>query len=361
MGLPEWLDAAALTGDDRRMRLLVLGGGWFLGRTVVEEALTRGWEVTTFSRGRTGRDVAGVEAVRGDRTVPGDLARLAAAGPWQAVVDTSGQEPWVVNLAASTLAGSADRYVFVSTVNAYQGWPVEPLDDESPLRPSRPDLRVADVEDLPRTDRYGTLKAGCELAVNRHFGDRVLVLRPGVILGRYEYVGRLPWLLARMRRGGEVLAGGPPTRSIQPIDVRDVAVLALNAVRGGWNGSMNLTAPIEHATYGQLLDTCREVTGAHAELVWVDPDWLAAQDVDQWREIPLWRATGGAWSVRSDRACSAGLSCRPLAETVTDTWQWLQREQPVAHSRASKIGLDPGKEAALLAAWNAVRSTGPGW
>jgi hypothetical protein len=194
------------------MRLLVLGGGWFLGRAVVEEALARGWRVATFNRGRTGRDVAGVEAIRGDRTEPADVARLAGRGPWDVVVDTSGQEPWVVDLAASRLTATAGRYVFVSTVNAYQGWPVEPLDDRSPLRASRPDLRASEVDDLPRTDRYGTLKAGCELAVRHHVGDRALVLRPGVILGRYDYVGRLPWLLSRMRRGGQVLAGGPPSR-----------------------------------------------------------------------------------------------------------------------------------------------------
>jgi nucleoside-diphosphate-sugar epimerase len=275
------------------------------------------------------------------------------------VVDTSGQEPWVVDLAASTLAPVVDRYVFVSTVNAYQGWPAEPLDDDSPLRSSRPDLRAADVEELRRTDRYGTLKAGCELAVTRHVGDRLLVLRPGVILGRYEYVGRLPWLLARMRRGGQVLAGGPPTRPIQPVDVRDLATFALDQVQAGATGSMNVTAPLGHATYGELLDACLETTGAEAELVWVDPDWLAAQDVDQWREIPLWRATGGAWSVRSERAWSSGLSCRPVVDTVTDTWQWLAHEQPVAHPRAAMIGLDPGKEAALLAAWQTARSAGP--
>jgi hypothetical protein len=139
-----------------------------------------------------------------------------------------------------------------------------------------------------------------------------------------------------------------------------VAAFLLDSAEAGWTGSMNLTAPIGHATYGQMLEACRQAAGAVAELVWVEAGWLAAKDVDQWREIPLWRAAGGAWSVRSDRAWSAGLSCRPLDETVTDTWNWLQRDQPVAHSRAGVIGLDPAKETALLTAWQAASSADTG-
>lgn len=41
------------------MRLLVMGGTWFPGRHIAEAALAREWDVTTFNRGRSGRDVPG--------------------------------------------------------------------------------------------------------------------------------------------------------------------------------------------------------------------------------------------------------------------------------------------------------------
>ncbi|MEW2581387.1 hypothetical protein [Streptomyces syringium] len=66
-----------------------MGGTWFLGRAVAHEALARGWQVTTFNRGRSGPDVPSVEAVHGDRTDVEDLVRLAGSGPWDAVIDTS--------------------------------------------------------------------------------------------------------------------------------------------------------------------------------------------------------------------------------------------------------------------------------
>ncbi|PSK98293.1 hypothetical protein CLV30_12079 [Haloactinopolyspora alba] len=182
--------------------------------------------------------------------------------------------------------------------------------------------------------------------------DRTLLLRPGVLLGPYEYVGRLPWLLRRMERGGRVLAGGDPNRPIQPLDVRDLTTFTLDVVDEGTTGAMNATAPIGHATYGELLRACQEATGGRAELSWVSDDWLSRQDVTPWTEIPLWRTVPGAWAVSSARAEAAGLHARPLAETVADTWAWLQREELMPHGRQAAIGLTPEKEDALLAAWD---------
>jgi 2'-hydroxyisoflavone reductase len=338
------------------MRLLVLGGTWFLGRAVVEAALGRGCRVTTFNRGRTGRNLPGVEAVRGDRTSPADLAALAERGPWDAVVDTSGMVPSDVLAGARILAGRADRYAFISTVNVYAGWPVEPLTEDSPVRDCPAD--ASDVPDRRPGDRYGRLKAGCERAVAGVYGTTALLLRPGVILGPYEYVGRLPWWLRRIRRGGQVLAPGYPGRTIQPVDVRDVAAFALDALRSGRAGTFNLTAPIGRATYGDLLTACVHATGAAAELVWVDDEFLADRGVRMWTELPLWRTYPGTWHIDNEGARRAGLACRPLTETVADTWAWLTADGAVVDSpRAAEIGMDPGKETELLAAW-LTRDTG---
>lgn len=56
------------------------------------------------------------------------------------------------------------------------------------------------------------------------------MLRPGVILGPWEYAGRLPWWLRRMERDGRLLAPGSPSRSVPLVDVRDVARFALSGV-----------------------------------------------------------------------------------------------------------------------------------
>jgi nucleoside-diphosphate-sugar epimerase len=336
------------------MRLLVLGGTWFLGRAFVEEALRHGHEVTTFNRGRSGGDMLGVEVIRGDREDHASLERLASERSWDAVVDTSAYVPRVVDDGARVLADHTDRYLFVSTVSVYEGWPVAPLTEESAVlecpADAGPDFGADDPRGYPT--QYGFQKAGCERAVHEAFGDRALVLRPGVILGPYEYVGRLPWWLRRIARGGRVLAPGSPDRQIQPMDVRDVAGFMLKGLEGGLTGTLNVAAPIGHATYGSLLSDCIAVTGSAAELVWVDDEFLLEGGVQQWTEIPLWRTYAGTWRVAADRAEAAGLRCRPLGETVRDTWDWLvEGSGAVLHERQGEHGITPDKEAQLLSAW----------
>jgi 2'-hydroxyisoflavone reductase len=343
------------------MKLLVLGGTWFLGRALAEDALLRGHKVTTFNRGTSGEDVPGVEPIRGDREDRTSLERLASSGTWDAVVDTSGFVPRIVLGSARALANRVDRYVFVSTVSVYQGWPVEPLSEDSSVLACPSDAGPEFGETDPRgyPTRYGFQKVGCERAVHEVFDGHSLVLRPGVILGPYEYVGRLPWWLRRITRGGRVLAPGSPDRAIQPVDVRDVAAFVLTALEAGVTGTFNVAAPEGHATYGSFLDDCVRVMGSDAKLVWVDDGFLLEHGIKQWTEIPLWRTYAGTWRVAADRARAAGLACRPLAATVRDTAAWLRGGVEVGRPRPtqSKHGIDPDKEARILAAWESRLSS----
>jgi hypothetical protein len=132
-----------------------------------------------------------------------------------------------------------------------------------------------------------------------------------------------------------------------------LATFVLDLLERGVGGVLNAVAPVGHSTYGELIEACVSATGAKAELVWVEPSWLADRGVAEWTELPLWRGPAGTWAVDGGRAQAAGLRCRALVETVLDTWAWLQREQPVPHPRAAEHGLDPAREAALLADWEA--------
>ena len=340
------------------MRILVMGGTWFLGKAVVEGALLRGWEVTTFNRGRSGVDVPGVKAVRGDRTDSDDLDSLAAHGPWDAVVDTSASEmaPRDVLLGTQLLADRASRYVYVSTVSVYAGWPDERLTAESLVLDGPADAdedygRMAAGAPGPNL-HYGRQKAGAERAVLAAFGaDRSAILRPGVILGPGEYVGRLPYWLHRAALGGPILAPGNPGQTIQPVDVRDVAEFLLEEAASSGPAVHNLAAPIGRDTMGSFLASCLDVTGGRGELVWAPDDFLVEQGVRQWTELPLWRTHAGVWQVDASSAVGAGFRSRPLEETVRDTWAWLSADgRPVPHPRAADHGLDPDKEQRLLAA-----------
>ncbi|XUL89037.1 NAD-dependent epimerase/dehydratase family protein [Streptomyces galilaeus] len=336
------------------MRILVLGGTWFLGKCVVEVALSRGWDVTTFSRGRSGDDVPGVRTVRGDRTEVADLNRVAAQGPWDAVIDTSSSEfpPRDVRLATRALRDATARWVHVSTVSVYAGWPHHTLTEDSEVLecPSDADESFGYTGADGSPTKYGFQKAGGERAVAEAFGDGAVFLRPGVILGPGEYVGRLPWWLNRASRGGPVLAPAPADRIIQPVDVRDVAAFALDQAAASTGGAYNLAHP-EGMGFGDFLLACLAVTESDGHPVWVEPEMLIEHEVRQWTELPLWRTHAGVWSVDAGKAVAAGLRCRPLTETITDTWAWLRADgRPVDHPRWAEHGIAPEKEAKILAA-----------
>jgi 2'-hydroxyisoflavone reductase len=337
------------------MRVLVLGGSWFVGRAVVADAVGRGHEVTVFNRGVSQAMVPdGVRHVTGDREVLADLQTLARRGPWDVVIDAAGSVPAVVQRGAKVLADVAERCVFVSTISAYRDWPHAPVDETSPLWAGDPDADPGTRRWDP--DAYGPLKVGCEMACLAAFGERrLLTLRPHVVLGPYEYVGRLPWWLARMRRGGQVLAPAPD-RDVQPIDVRDLARFLVGGVEQGTAGVFNVAPPPWAASFADMLLACVAAVAPDAErpveLIWVDEDWLVKQGVTQWTELPLWRNAASPWAMNTERARDAGLRCRPLSETVADTWTWLRAGgQVVAHERFAEHGVAPDREAMLIRRW----------
>ncbi|MGR6318140.1 NAD-dependent epimerase/dehydratase family protein [Micromonospora soli] len=330
------------------MRLLVLGGTGFVGGATVREALRRGWSVTVFNRGRHGNVPAGVHRLRGDRTAPDGLAALSG-GEWDLVVDTWDGAPHAVGAAARALAGAVPHYVYVSSGSVYAP-PVEPgVAEEAPTVEA--DAHAGDG-DYPRN------KAGGERAAVEVFGDRALLARAGLILGPGEDIGRLPWWLQRIARGGEVLAPGPRDLPLQYIDVRDLAAWMLDRGIDGAGGAYNVIGRTGHATMGELLDAALAVTGADATLRWTDPEVLLAAGVEPWNDLPVWIPRGHEYRWLQERgverAYAAGLVCRPVAETVADTWRWLGEvgRVPARAGRPARaaVGLDPERERALLAA-----------
>ncbi|WP_441245437.1 NAD-dependent epimerase/dehydratase family protein [Kitasatospora sp. McL0602] len=331
------------------MDILILGGSNFLGRAYVTEALRRGHRVTTFNRGLSGPDQPGVEAVRGDRNDTADLERLADGRHWDAVLDTSGQQPYAVGLAARLLRQHADHYSFVSSIHAFPDWGKKRVDEDSPTHPCPADT----PPDQPAGNQ---LKAGCERAVLEHFGaERSLILNCGLLVGPYESLGRLLWWLERIALGGRVLTPGQPGRGIQLIDARDFAEFGLDLAERGEAGRYVTTGPIDGATMGELIDACIRATGSDAEPVWTEDDTLLAGGVGPWTELPFWMPDQpdftAIWRGDTSRAIAAGLRCRPLAETVRDTWAWLQERGPAAEPYRQgtlPLGIAPEKERTLL-------------
>jgi 2'-hydroxyisoflavone reductase len=323
------------------VRLLVLGGTKFLGRAAVETALARGHEVTLFNRGQTNPELfPEVEKLRGDRN--GDLSALAGR-TWDAAIDPSGYVPAAVRASAGLLRDAVGHYAYVSSVSAYADASGPVRENESPL---------AELGNMP-ADRllddyanYGALKVLCEQEATDAFGTRAAIVRAGLIVGPHDPTGRFTYWPHRIARGGEVLVPAPPERTVQFVDVRDLAEWMVGLAERGHGGTFNAT----HAgvSWGELAETCRDVAGSDARFVWVTDTFLGEHEVGEWMELPLWISDPemlGLHLADVSLARAAGLRFRPLAETVRAT---LDEAEPT-----DDAGLKAEREAELLAAWQA--------
>lgn len=326
------------------MKLLILGGTAFLGRHLVELALRRGHEVTLFNRGQRNPDLfPEIEQLRGDRN--GHLDALRGRR-WDAVIDTSGYIPRLVRDSATLLASAVEHYTFISSISVYAP-SGEQLTEASPVG----QLKDEDVEEITG-ETYGPLKALCEQAAEAALPGRTLVLRPGLIVGPHDPSDRFTYWPVRMARGGEILAPDSPDLLVQVIDVRDLAEWNLRLVEARATGIYNATGPEKPLTMGEVLQSCQ--TAAGSLLTWVSEEFLLAQKVGAFVEMPLWvpKQAAGMMNVDVTKAVRAGLSFRPIADTARDTLAWAG-SRPADYKWRG--GLAAEREVDLLKAWHAAQ------
>lgn len=328
--------------------LLILGGTGFLGPHLTTAALAQGWKVTHFNRGKRDADgVPGVETLHGDRGGQIDALR---GRTWDAVVDNTGYIPKYVRQSAELLAPNAGYCLFISSISAYASF-AAPNDETSPTG------SLANIEEEKITnDTYGPMKALCEAYTMKAFADRASVVRPGYIVGPLDPTDRFTYWPVRAARGGEMLAPGTERDPVQIIDARDLTTWMLKLVEGRATGYFNaVTRPREY-TIGDLVRASIDASPASGtKPTWVPEEFLFKQWKPEEVDLPPWSpmsgASAGASLTASERAHAAGLTTRPLAQTVRDTLEWF-RTLPAERQAKLKAGLDPAVEAATLEAWH---------
>ena len=337
-----------LTRAARPLDILILGGTGFIGPHFVETALARGHTLTLFNRGRRNTELfPEVERILGDRD--DDIDGLKDRR-WDAVIDNSGYVPRHVRLSAELLKGNVQRYLFISSISVYESFTRPGMNEDDPVAK----LEDESVEEVTG-ETYGALKALCEQAVESVHGERATIVRPTYIVGPRDTTDRFTYWPVRVGRGGEMLAPGAPADPVQIIDVRDLAAFVMGCVENGIAGRYNACSPPGAITIGDVLDTSREVTGADTTFTWASSDFLAAQQLIETSEIPIWAPPdgdfGGGALVSPARAVAQGLRFRPLATTIRDTLSW-HASRPSEQRDKLRAGLTPEREEELLAAWH---------
>jgi 2'-hydroxyisoflavone reductase len=303
------------------LRVLILGGTHFVGRAIAEVALAGGHQVTVLNRGLTGHVTPEATHIRVDRTDTEALRSALTGRTWDWVVDTWSGAPVFATLAARLLGPATTTYGYVSSRSVHP-WPLSVGADES--------ADVVEAEaDSTKFDDYAVAKRGSELGVLASRPD-ALIARAGLILGPYEDIGRLPSWLTRLKDGGKVLVPGPVSRPLQYIDARDLGLWMLSCAERQVGGVFNAVSRSGHTTIGELVGAVHQVTQSNAELVWLTPEEVKTAGLAEWSELPIWLAPESEYAAMHDgdvsAAIRAGLVCRPVLDTVRDTWAWMQAE-----------------------------------
>lgn len=323
------------------MDLLIIGGTKFLGPHLVDAALAGGHRVTLFNRGKNAPARDGVESIIGDRD--GGLSLLDGRR-WDVVIDTCGFAPRVVRASLDALRSRVDRYVFVSTISVYPDTFGGTLGEDEPV------IELADPSvEAVTPETYGGLKALCEREVVSGMGERSMIVRPGLIVGPLDPTDRFTYWPHRFALGGEVLVPAPRDAYVSFIDVRDLAEWIVRGAEVRLAGTFNASGAYGVTSMAAVIDACAKAAGSGTP-VWVSEQFVIANGVTPWTELPLWIPQGEDSIIKasSARAVASGLTHRPLAETVAATLAWTKER---GLERPLRAGLAREREAELLRAW----------
>jgi len=322
------------------VRILIAGGTSFVGRGAALAGVAAGHEVTVVNRGVTPSDLpAAVEHLIGDRH--GDLSALHGR-TFDATIDAIAFRPSDVTMLHDALGDRGGHHVQVSSVSAYadpdaegatettaQLWPESSVDPDAPITAAT----------------YGPLKAACERAAARAFGEALAIVRPTFVIGGHDATLRFPYWVQRARKGGRIAVPGPRGAATQYVDARDLGTFIVSLAATMTTGAFTAAGPWPAGRFVDVIEqVVRHVAPEGSEVVEV-----SASDVERFGvedRFPLW--SGGvsetALAMDPSRALSAGLALRPLADSVDDVVAWWGERPWPEH------WLSEDAEAELLAA-----------
>jgi 2'-hydroxyisoflavone reductase len=316
------------------MRILVIGGTSFVGRAIVAAALDRGHDVTVFNRGRTDPGAfPQAEHLVGDRN--GDLSALSDRS-WDATVDVCAYVPAQVRRLLDTLGDRAGHYTFISTISVYGQHVAETGFDETA------ELLEPAWDDELTMEKYGELKVACEQVAAELAGDRLLVIRPGYVIGPHDPTHRFTYWVERVAEGRSPMAGPDADQPLQGVDARDLAAFVVAQVEQRTVDAFHVTAPEPAPTFAEVLSTIASALSVPLP----EMRWVGAND-----GLPL-TAPADWWpKMRASlaKARAAGFTWRPLADTVRDTYDWVSKARADGtYTQRPGVGLSAEQEAELV-------------
>ncbi|MFK7773910.1 MAG: NAD-dependent epimerase/dehydratase family protein [Saprospiraceae bacterium] len=334
--------------DNKKLKILILGGTSFLGPHQIAYAMSRGHSITTFTRGKTQPSVhknlfKNVEQLIGDRN---DNLTALQNRKWDAVIDNSGREVEWTKKTAALLKDNCELYLYTSSTGVYYPYLGNDIKEDTKLVLTEPD-EMNEEEKLEYG--YGVMKANSELAAIKEFGkDRTIIVRPTYMFGPADKTNRFIHWPIRLSQGGEILVPGKPTDMVQYTDVRDAAEWMIRLIEDKNVGSYNVVGPKEKQNIYEFVEVVKNALEVKSTFVKIDDyDFLKENNIHY--IVPWIMPTGknhGSAKANNQKSIKNGLTFRPLTESIKDTWEWWNSDA-VSQAQRDKVGSDPKSVLAL--------------
>jgi 2'-hydroxyisoflavone reductase len=297
------------------VKILIIGGTSFVGRSIAWSAWHHGHDVAVFNRGVTPSDLPEtVTRLTGDRE--SDLSSLAGL-TFDATIDVTAYRPSDVERLASALSDRGGHYLQISSISAYR----DP--SEAGCTEDRLELQDDPVDlEAPIMEAYGPLKAASERAGWAHFGEQSTMVRPTFVIGAFDATLRFPYWVERVRRGGVVAVPGPGDSYFQWIDARDLANFVVRLTEESRSGAFHVAGPMVGQRFVETIEEiATHIAPANTVLREVSAEKVAEAKLS--RRFPLWSPQPeNVMALDSSMALSEGLSLRPLPDSVDDVVEW---------------------------------------
>ncbi len=329
-----------------KLKILVLGGTYFVGPSIVNAALQNNHSVTLFNRGITNPKLfPTLILIKGDREQGIEAYAPLKKEQWDVVIDVWPEKSKLVDEATSALMNHTKHYVFISSIAVYNNYQQVGLNEE---------YEVVNLALEKNEWGYPEEKLAAELFVRDRFQDNHTILRAGPIKGwRDPALDILYWCI-KLNRDDSIIAPGSGLDHLQFIDVNDVGRFAIMASENKILGVYNCTGPKkEPLLWGDFLEISKKQFNSQTKLIWASEDFLTTNRVSSFTDLPLWTplSEDGFMQISNNKLIQTGFEFTPISETLDDCMRWFRNNMDANikfGTNDADIGLERSKELELI-------------
>lgn len=332
--------------SEKKLKILVLGGTFFVGPAIVNAALKNNHSVTLFNRGITNPTLfPNLDLIKGDREHGIEAYSPLKNEEWDVVIDVWPQKSKLVDEATTALKHNTKHYIFISSIAVYDNFREPGLDEK---------YEVVSLELDKKDWGYPEEKLAGELFVKERFKNNHTILRGGPIIGwRNPALEILYWCI-KLNRDTAIIAPGSGQDHLQFIDVNDIGRFAVMAAENKLSGIYNCVGPSEKPfLWKDFLKGAKKQFNSKTKLVWASEDFLASNAVSPFSDLPLWTplSEDAFMQISNEKLIQTGFKFTPVESTLEDCMKWFREDMDVGMKfgiNGIGIGLDRDKELQLI-------------